>query len=380
MKKTKAILIAAVICTMASICWGQSYWKRTYGGMGDDQASAITPTPDGNFIVAGWTNSFGAGNYDVYLLKITPYGDTLWTKTYGGTGDDFTSAITPTPDGNFIVAGYTISFGAGNYDVYLLKIKPNGDTLWTKTYGGTGWDDAYAITPTLDGNFIVAGSTSPYGGGFFIKIKPNGDTLWTRVYGGPDRVVGNAITPTSDGNFIVAGSNADACCFLMKITPNGDSLWTKCYNGNDFWAFASAITPTFDGNFIVAGVMMLKDYSLLYDVYLLKIKSNGETVWTKTYGGTDFDQAFAIAPTPDGNFLVAGKTGAGSYDIYLIKIKPNGDSLWTKTYGETCYDCAQAFTPTPDGNFIVTGYNNGNIFFLSINRRPLRLQRLYLHL
>ena len=367
-----------VVCIMASVCWGQSYWKRTYGGTGFeyggtgvdyDYAYAITPTPDGNFIVAG-------GNSRVVLLKITPNGDTLWKRNYssGVTGfdDDFAYAITPTPDGNFIVAGNTTSFGAGIYDVYLLKINSNGDTLWTKTYGGTsylgviaGENRAYAITPTSDGNFIVAGNTTSFRTGiydvYFLKINLNGDALWTKTYYGDWGA--RVITPTPDGNFIVVcnNGNVDGKVYLLKITPDGDTLWSKRI-GLINLQFVNAITPTPDGNFIVTG----NSFSPTA-LYFLKITQNGDLLWTKTYGRTGSDGAeYAIAPTSDGNFIVTGFSDA---DIYIFKIKPNGDTLWTKTYKCTDTAFTIAVTSTPDGNFIVAEYresSGGYIWLFSI--------------
>ena len=383
MKKTKAILIMVVLCTMASVCWGQSYWKRTYGGAGGISASAITPTPDGNFIVTGQiSSSFYFYFSDVYILNIKPNGDTLWTKTYGRSSANsrynYAYCITPTLDENFIIAGLE-----NDDDVYLLKIKPNGDTLWTKTFGN-GHDWATAITPTIDGNFIVVGFTSSFGverNVYLLKIKPNGDTLWTKTYGrnrSDYYDYAQAITPTPDGNYIIAGYiksfGVDSSeVYLLKIKSDGDTLWTKTYGGAD-WDNAYAITPTPEGNCIVAGYT--KSFGVgSSDVYLLNIKPNGDTLWTKTYGGAGWDDASAITPASDGNFIVAGSTksfGAGSNDFYLLKIKPDGDTLWTKTYGGTGYDGAKAITPTPDGNFIVAGYTTsfgtggGDIWLISI--------------
>jgi uncharacterized delta-60 repeat protein len=354
--EVKMMILALAVLIVAGTCLGQIYWKRTYGGAEFDEARAITPTPDGNFIVAGYhTDSFGSGWDDVYLIKIKPNGDTLWTKTYGGAGFDEARAIAPTPDGNFIVAGLTNSFGAGKNDVYLLKIKPDGDTMWTKTYGGTMNEDAYAIAPTPDGNFIVAGdSICPRGAYvYLLKITPDGDTIWAKTYGA---AYVNAITPTPDGNFIVAGSASSFIAgtigtYLLKITPDGDTLWTKTYGGTSNEE-ACAVTPAPDGNFIVAGYKG-------GDAYLLKIKPDGGMIWTKTYGGTGIDGATVVTPTLDGNFIVAGATnsfGAEGSDFYLLKIKPDGDTIWTRTYGGISNDEAWAITPTPDGNFIVGGY------------------------
>jgi uncharacterized delta-60 repeat protein len=365
----KLMLLALAVLTLASACLGQSYWKRTYGGTSVEGAGAITPTPDGNFIVTGGTGSFGAGGLDAYILKIKPDGDTLWTKTYGGTNYDCANGITPTPDGNFIVVGDKSSYGSAGSDVYILKIKPDGDTLWTKRYHDALGVSAQAVTPTPDGNFIIAGYEQTLTGNHdvcLLKIKPDGDTLWKKRYGGTSRDEATAIISTSDGNFLVAGitisfgaGGGDA--YLLKIKPDGDTLWTKTYGGAS-WDQASAITPTSDGNFIVVG------YTYSFGagnpvIYLLKINSDGDTLWTKRYGGTYDNWANAITPTSDGNFIIVGTTNsftAGSIDVYLLKIKPDGDTLWTKRYGGPNGDGAGAIAPTPDGNFIVAGSTNSS--------------------
>lgn len=374
MKKTNVILMLVVLCTLTSVCWGQSYWKRTYAGAPYfDVAYAITPTLDGNFIVVG-TKYLSNNGVDIYLLKIKPNGDTLWTKTYGGTGDDGAFAITPTFDGNFMVAGHTGSLGIGNSRVCLLKIKSDGDTLWTKTFGETLDYLAYDITPTIDGNFIVVGAIYDGNGNYnvyLLKIKPDGDTLWTKIYG---KTTGQEamVMPTSDGNFIAVNTTSfigGYSVYLLKIKPNGDTLWTKTYGTG--YTFAFGITPTSDGSCIVVGrTSSVGDSSS--EVYLLKIKLNGDTLWTKTYGGTGDGGAFAITPTSDGNFIVAGRatSNAGFENICLLKIKPNGDILWTKTNKGTGWGGTLAITPNSDGNFIVAGninsLNAGGVYLFSI--------------
>jgi hypothetical protein len=371
----KIIMAGLLIAAAAGMCAGQTYWKKTYGGAYNDEAYAIAPMPDGNFIVAGNTSSFGKGGDDIYLLKINAGGDTLWTKTYGGAGEDLAAAIIGTQDGNYIIAGGTTKPGATSQDAYLLKIKPNGDTIWTKTYGGANEEYAYAIAPTQDGNLIVLGYTwIPGEAGdsiYLLKIKPNGDTLWTRTFSDPYFNI-FSITPISDGNFIIAGNTyslntASEDIYLLKITTTGDTLWTKTYGGMNY-DYARAITPTPDGNFIVAG------YTYSYgndvsDIYLLKINAGGDTLWTKTYGDTNNRYADAIIPAPNGNFIVAG--GSGN-DFYLVKIKSNGDKLWTKTYGENGVYSVNDVKQTSDGNFIVTGAiissvtGDRDIFILSL--------------
>ena len=119
-------------------------------------------TTDGGYIIGGYTGSFGAGSNDFYLLRTNNTGDTLWTKTFGGTGDDGGYSVQATADGGFIVVGITSSFGAGEYDVYLIKTDTNGDTLWTKTYGDNGSEYGYSVNQTADGGYIITGVTDNY--------------------------------------------------------------------------------------------------------------------------------------------------------------------------------------------------------------------------
>ncbi|WP_176231860.1 Ig-like domain-containing protein [Candidatus Hakubella thermalkaliphila] len=155
-------------------------WQKTYGGKDLDWASSIQQTKDGGYIVAGGTESFGAGGYDFYILKLDSTGKVLWEKTYGGEYYDEASSIQQTKDGGYIVAGYTTSFGTGSLDFYLLKLDPQGKVLWEKTYGGEYWDGAFSIQQTQDGGYIVAGYTTSFGAGeedfYILKLDPQGKT------------------------------------------------------------------------------------------------------------------------------------------------------------------------------------------------------------
>jgi len=360
-------------------------WQKTYGGSDSsdiDNAFAIAPTKDGGFIVAGSTDSFGSGSFDVYLIKIDNDGNKIWQKTYGGSDRDDAFAITPTKDGGFIVAGSTNSFGSGSFDVYLIKIDNDGNKIWQKTYGGSDSDEAYAITPTKDGGFIVAGRTFSFGNGkedvYLIKIDNNGNKIWQKTYGGSDDDEVDAITPTNNDGFIVAGYTGPfgkEDVYLIKIDNNGNKIWQKTYGGN-YDDYAHAIAPTKDGGFIVAG-RTFSFGSGMFDVYLIKIDNNGNKVWQKTYGGSDDDGAYAITPTNDDGFIVAGKTesfGNGEKDVYLIKIDNDGNKIWQKTYGgSNDEDEVDAITPTKDGGFIVAGrtfsFGNGkgDVYLIKID-------------
>ena len=230
MIKTKAILIMVVLCTMTSVCWGQIYWERTFGDPYYHYPQAITSTQDGNFIVIVGSYSYYSETNNVQFFsekKVTPQGDTLWTRTDGGIENNhYAHAIAPTQDGNFIVAGEIFY---KNYGIYLLKITSNGDTLWTKTFEELREAGASAIIPTPDGNLIIVGYI--YSGGiqenvYVLKITSNGDILWTKIYGRSDcnYALGLAITSTPEGNFIIAGVS-DGVVYLIKGTSKNSLIF-----------------------------------------------------------------------------------------------------------------------------------------------------------
>jgi len=134
-------------------------WARTYGGGGNDEAWSIQQTSDGGYIVAGLTESFGAGSSDIWILKLSSTGTIEWQRTYGGSSYDTAHSIQQTSDGGYIVAGDTQTFGAGSADYWIIKLFPNGDIEWQRTYGGGSYDTAHSIQQTIDGGYIVAGNT-----------------------------------------------------------------------------------------------------------------------------------------------------------------------------------------------------------------------------
>lgn len=157
----------------------QVVWQKTFGGSDDDRARSVQETIDGGYVVAGYTWSPSKWE-DVYILKLDARGNKLWEKTFGGSDNDGAWSIQQTNDGGYVVAGYTSSFGAGSYDVYVLKLDATGTKVWEKTFGGSYDDRAYCIQQTRDGGYIVAGYTSSFGVGnydvYIIKMDANGNT------------------------------------------------------------------------------------------------------------------------------------------------------------------------------------------------------------
>jgi hypothetical protein len=195
---------------------------------GYNAGNSVQQTSDGGYIIAG-TYDYGGANPQVYLIKTNASGDTLWSRTYGGTNWDKGYSVQQTSDGGYIIGGFTSSFGAGSYDVYLIKTNATGDTLWTRTYGGTGDDGGYSVQQTQDGGYIVAGWNNSFGNGaqvYLVKTDASGDTLWTRNYGGTDYDYGRSVQQTTDGGYVIAGQTNSfgnsTQVYLVKTDANGN--------------------------------------------------------------------------------------------------------------------------------------------------------------
>jgi len=346
----------------------QAGWWKTYGTpYYDDIGLALEKTTDGGYIMTGYTAPHGGGHADVYLIKTDSSGDTLWTRAYGGTLNDVGRSVALTAGGGYIVAGSTASFGAGNFDVYLIKTNASGDTLWARTYGGGSRDEGYSVQQTTDGGYVVAGYTESFGATlgdiYLVKTDALGDTLWTKTYGGSGQTSAASVQQTTDGGYIITGltgpdGNFHADVYLVKTNAQGDSTWTRTYGGlgNDC---GNSVRQTSDGGYIIAGIYTFSSTNC--DVYLIKTDSVGDTAWTRTYGGASNDVGNSVRQTTDGGYIVAGYTDShmsGDDDVYLIKTNSSGDTLWTSTFGGSGADQGNTVRQTADGGYVIAGYSS----------------------
>ena len=193
---------------------GSVIWQKTFGGPFDDDGFAVVALSDGGCVAAGWTNSSGTENTDLYLVKTDSAGNKVWEKVLGGPEKDIGSAMIKTADGGFLISGYTTSFGVEETDAYLLKTDAGGNLLWQRTYGGAGRDDARAVAATPDGGYILVGSSTSAGADYsdvyLVKTGPSGNLQWERRIGGPGNEAGMSVIATSDRHYVIAGSIAPA--------------------------------------------------------------------------------------------------------------------------------------------------------------------------
>jgi hypothetical protein len=355
--------------------YGNLQWAKTYGGASWEYASSAQQTSDGGYIVAGYTNSFGAGNSDFFLIKTDASGNIIWVKTYGGINDDNASSVQQTSDGGYIVAGYTNSFGAGANDFFLIKTDANGNVQWAKTYGGTSGEWANSAQRTSDGGYIVVGLTWSFGasGGdiFLVKTDANGNVQWAKTYGGAGWDQPYSVQQTSDGGYILTGETTsfgagDRDFFLIKTDANGNVQWAKIYGGTN-WDQAFSVQQTSDGGYMVAGSTWSFGAGMS-DFLLIKTDANGNVIWAKTYGTVNNDIAWSVQQTSDGGYIVAGDSplGMGLWDIFLIKTDANGN------IGSCAVVQVQDITPTVTTpsltlNIVSPSFNNVSPTIFSVS-------------
>jgi hypothetical protein len=395
--KRLAMILGIFTLLLVSLSNAQQRWQRAYGGTDYDWGMSVQQAFDGGYIISGSTMSFPPQNWDAYLIRTNTYGDTLWTRVFGGSDIDAGNAVQQTRDSAFILAGVTYSPNAG---VYLLKVNLQGDTLWTRTWATGSFNaGAVEVQQTLDRGYIITG----WNGNrlLLMKTDASGDTLWTRTYGGNQSATGYFVRQTSDSGYIVVGEilwakktgapgvgtiedrhervlqasghrllnrrgqrlipggvPAQRDVYLIKTNASGDSLWSKSIGGTSD-DFGECVHQTSDGGYIIVG--RTASYGAgSDDVYLVKTNSAGDTLWTKTYGGISWDMGYSLDLTPDGGFILVGTTSSfgDTSQLYLLKTDAQGNLRWAKTLGGLGQEWGYSVGVTSDGGYILTGSTN----------------------
>jgi parallel beta-helix repeat protein len=339
-------------------------WSKKYGA--NTHVYSVVQTDDGGYAIAGFTTAFGVGGMDFWLGKTDVAGNMQWNKTYGGTESELAHSVLQTSDGGYVIAGYAESFGVGQFDFWLVKTDSSGNHQWNRTYGGTNTEFASSVVETSDGGYAIAGETRSFpanvANAWLVKTDANGNVEWSKVYGGTgyDRV--SSVRQTTEGGYIMSGITESFATgawdfWLVKTDATGNMQWNKTYGGADYDG-ASSLVQTSNGGYALAGYT--KSFGAGEgDIYLVKTNATGGIEWSKTYGGANGDEAKYVRQTDDEGYIIAGSTrsfGLGSSDFWLVKTDSSGNMEWNKTFGGPNQDAAFSVLQTCDGGYALAGY------------------------
>ena len=315
---------------------GQKIFEKAFGGYNNEIAKSIVQLPDSSYILSGYTSSFGFGGYDIFIVKVDKTGNLQWQKTIGGEDWDFSNSIVNTSDGGYIICGTTYSFGYGNADGYVIKIDALGNTIWSKAFGGSKDDEFKSVIQTNDGKYVLTGYTKSYndslGDIWVFKLDVNGDSIWSKYYGGNKEDFGNQIVENNASDLFIAGATESFGVGLLDayaLKLNSVGLLTNTFiNGtaanNEIYTSASICYR------VSNNVISFIEYETAPG-FELQTKIIEFDFWfgyqqATDFGSTIIDETFKVITTKDKGYAVTGFTegyNAILTDVYFIKLDSN---------------------------------------------------------
>ncbi len=401
---------------------GEIVWSKTFGGSLEEKTNSVVQTPDGGMIVLGNTIS-NDGDINkinqetaIWITKIDVNGNKVWSKTIGGSLNDYGSSIIATSDGNFAIAGYSASKdgdlpgNVGMHDFFIAKINEYGNIIWSKNYGFAGHDHAHKIIQTNDGGYFVAGFAEYsgiqgsggeqnngtghqighrgvlHGSGEYlgVKLDSEGNFQWFRFYGGTQNDRINDVVQANDGGYVMVGysesTNFDVDdnkgsydYWVVKINQYGMLEWKHNYGGTGIDQ-AFGITKTGNNSYLIAGKSNSVDKNISkplggFDAWIVHIDDHGHLIWEKSFGGTGFDSVTTIKKLNNNNFAIVGNTrnqfdninnGQNDFWVFEIDNKANSKLYWQKTYGGSNIEDATDFFESKNNELIIVGDSQSN--------------------
>ena len=353
----------------AALAGLETVWTQTYGGASNDGLRSVCETTDGCFAAVGYTYSFGPSGLNIYVVKVDAEGDTIWTRAIGGSGRDYGWGICQGVDGGCVIAGYTTSSGAGREDVYVASIDADGAVVWEETYGGNGSDEGRTILRTSDGCFLVAGLTDSYGAGqsdsYLLKLNAEGDTVWTRVFGGAQSDWAESCCQAADGCYFICGTTGSnglsRDIYVTKVDAAGTTVWQRFYGDFSTWIsqdFGGAVVAEADGGLAVAGSRIILSTDPL-DVYFLRADSLGVQIALKRYASPFIEYGLSMCGMPDGGYLICGADKNEvtlKNDLLLVKRVTGSGWGWEQVIGGSGSDWGSCIIETDPGQYLIAGH------------------------
>ncbi len=341
-------LLSQIVWLIKTNTNGNKVWDRIFGGPQSDIGYSVQQTSDGEYIIAGSTESFGAGGEDAWLIKADADGNEVWNKTFGGSRSDWARSAQQTSDGGYIATGSMYSYNAAHLSqmVWLIKTDANGNEVWNKIFGGPRDDWGNFVQQTSDSGYIITGATKSYGEGgknalWLIKTDAGGNEAWDRTFSGPRGAIGYSVQQTRDGGYIVAGSKipyggGTGEIWLIKTDADGNEIWDKTLGGSGD-DVGKSVQQTRDGGYIVIGSKASSGGGS-QNAWLIKLDDKGNEIWDRMFGTSGWNEGKSVQQTNDGGYILAGSTysygsGGKSSVVWLIKIDEKGNKIWDRTFG-----------------------------------------------
>jgi hypothetical protein len=369
-------------------------WSKLFGTSRLDELRAAVKSGDGGIVAAGMSR-VSAVSANLWLVKTDDGGNTVWTKQYGGSGSDVANCIAATTDGGYIAGGHATSTDGDltgltttNGDVWIVKVDASGNKLWSKTFGGSDFEEATGIVQTPDGGYVFCATTKSTDkditfskGGkdvWIVKLNSAGEVVWKRTLGGSNDDVATGLIKDGDGNLIVCATtksvNGDVTNYnggisdgwVVKLDGAGNSIWSKTL-GSIYADEANAITLLPSGDFAIAGntFSYMPGWRFNGDYMMVKLNRNGAIIQERAIGSYGLDKAYGITATPDGGIILTGyvtEVGGdvsspqyGVNDIWTVKLDASANKVWDKTFGGTNNDRGLGIIAQSSNSFVVVG-------------------------
>ncbi|MDR2457637.1 MAG: hypothetical protein LBD41_04065 [Clostridiales Family XIII bacterium] len=376
-------------------------WQKSFGGNNNEQSMSIQNTSDGGYIIAGFSDSNDTnvtenhGSLDFWIVKINSRGNMQWQKSLGGSNDDTARTVLQTVDGGYLVAGASksndgdVKGNHGKNDCWIVKLDTQGNIQWQKSLGGSDDDTVVFSQLTLDGGYIILGTSSSKNGDvtgnhgkadvWLVKLDSTGTIQWQKSLGGRQDELARSLQITPDGGYIISADsqskNGDLTenhgkndFWIVKLDSQGNIQWQKSLGGSDK-DYANFIQITSDGGYIIAGASSSKDGQVTgnhgnVDYWIVKLDSQGNIQWQKSVGGSQNEYANSLLITRDGGYIIVGLSDSndgdvagnhGKFDQWIVKLDSQGTIQWQKCLGGDELDVALSAQTTSDGGTIIAG-------------------------